>query len=420
MTIREVLANPRMAAVLFMGLASGLPYNLTDATLQAWFKDVGLSNTTIGALSLIGLAYTAKVLWAPFLDRYSLPWLGRRRGWILLCQILLAGTLVLMAWHGPERGLLPFAILAVAVAVLSASQDIVIDAWRTDLVSAQERGPAATAANLGYRAASWFAFSGALILADQWGWRTTYLCMAAVMLAMIGVTLAAQEPVTSAPPPKSLKAAVRDPLRQLLSGQGMLWLLLALVLYKVGDAFALKLFTPFLMDVGFTKTEIGAVTKTLMLLASVTGAIAGGLWLVKLGLLRALLLFGFLQALANLGYFAVAVVGHDLTVMSVAVFVDNFVGAMGNTALVVFIMGLCDTRFSAFQYALLSAIAVLPRNLLGAPAGFLSDEIGWAAFFVLTFFTALPGLAMVWWQRARIEAIDDRSKITSAFPIAKP
>ena len=194
----------------------------------------------------------------------------------------------------------------------------------------------------------------------------------------------------------------------------MLWLLLALVLYKVGDAFALKLFTPFLMDVGFTKTEIGAVTKTLMLLASVTGAIAGGLWLVKLGLLLALLLFGFLQALANLGYFVVAMVGHDLTVMAVAVFLDNFVGAMGNTALVVFIMGLCDIRFSAFQYALLSAIAVLPRNLLGAPAGFLSDEIGWAAFYVLTFFTALPGLAMVWWQRARIEAIEAQGKLATA------
>jgi PAT family beta-lactamase induction signal transducer AmpG len=292
--------------------------------------------------------------------------------------------------------------------VLSASQDIVIDAWRTDVVTAEERGPAATAANLGYRAASWFAFSGALILADLWGWRLTYLCMAGVMLAMTLVTLAAQEPRNLAPPPASLAAAVKDPLRQLLAGEGMLWLLLALVLYKVGDAFALKLFTPFLMDVGFTKTEIGAVTKTLMLLASVTGAIVGGLWLVKLGLLRALLWFGFLQALANLGYFAVAVVGHDLTVMAVAVFVDNFVGAMGNTALVVFIMGLCDTRFSAFQYALLSAIAVLPRNLLGAPAGFLSDEIGWANFYVLTFFTALPGLVMVWWQRARIDAIDAR------------
>lgn len=414
MTLREVLANPRLAAVLFMGIASGLPYNLTDATLQAWFKDTGLSNTTIGVLSLIGLAYTAKVLWAPLLDRYSLPFLGRRRGWILLCQILLAAALAVMAWHGPERGLLPFAMLAITVAVLSASQDIVIDAWRTDLVSVQERGPAATAANLGYRAASWFAFSGALILADVWGWRVTYLCMAGVMLAMTLVTWQAQEPRLIAPPPTSLAAAVKDPLRQLLAGPGMLWLLLALVLYKVGDAFALKLFTPFLMDVGFTKTEIGAVTKTLMLLASVTGAIAGGLWLVKLGLLRALLLFGFLQALANLGYFVVAMIGHDLTVMAVAVFLDNFVGAMGNTALVVFIMGLCDIRFSAFQYALLSAIAVLPRNLLGAPAGFLSDEIGWAAFYVLTFFTALPGLAMVWWQRARIDAIEAQGKLAAA------
>jgi PAT family beta-lactamase induction signal transducer AmpG len=160
MTIREVLASPRLAAVLFMGIASGLPYNLTDATLQAWFKDTGLSNTTIGALSLIGLAYTAKVLWAPLLDRYSLPWLGRRRGWILLSQVLLAATLALMAWHGPERGLFPFALLAITVAVLSASQDIVIDAWRTDLVSVAERGPAATAANLGYRAARWLRSRG--------------------------------------------------------------------------------------------------------------------------------------------------------------------------------------------------------------------------------------------------------------------
>jgi PAT family beta-lactamase induction signal transducer AmpG len=163
------------------------------------------------------------------------------------------------------------------------------------------------------------------------------------------------------------------------------------------------------MDVGFTKTEIGAVTKTLMLSSSIAGAIVGGLWLVKLRLVKALLLFGALQAIANLGYFAVALVGHDMAVMSVAVFVDNFVGAMGSTALVVFLMGLCDSRFSAFQYALLSAIAVLPRNLLGAPAGYLSDEIGWAAVYVLTFFTALPGLAMVYWQRTRIAALDLRN-----------
>jgi PAT family beta-lactamase induction signal transducer AmpG len=408
-TLKAAIANPRIGAVLLLGLASGLPYNLTDATMQAWLKDTGVSNTTIGWLTLVGLAYTAKPLWAPLLDRFSLPMLGRRRGWILFFQIALAAALAWMALHGPEQGLAPFALLAVVVAVLSASQDIVIDAWRTDLVTPIERGPAATAANLGYRASSWFAFSGALIMADLFGWRTTYLIMAAVMLSLTLATLWANEPALRAPAPKSLREAVQAPLRQMLGNEGMGVLLLALVLYKVGDAFALKLFTPFLMDVGFTKLEIGAVTKTLMLVASIAGAIVGGLWLVKLGLLRALLLFGFLQALANLGYFVVAVVGHDLTVMAAAVFLDNFAGAMGNTALVVLIMADCAAGFSAFQDALVSAVAVQPRNLLGAPAGYLSDEIGWAAFFVLTFFTALPGLVMVWWQRVRINALEAKA-----------
>ena len=174
----QALGNRRIGAVLLMGLVSGLPYNLTDATLQAWFKDSGLTNTTIGALSLIGLAYTAKPLWAPFLDRFALPFLGRRRGWILFFQLALAGALVWMAIHGPEGGLARFAAIALSVAVLSASADIVIDAWRTDLVSAAERGPAATAANLGYRAAAYFAYSGALILADFRGWSFTYFVMA--------------------------------------------------------------------------------------------------------------------------------------------------------------------------------------------------------------------------------------------------
>jgi len=407
-SIWQALSSRRIAAVLVMGVASGLPYNLTDSTMQAWLKDTGFSNTTIGWLSLVGLAYTLKPLWAPLLDRYVPPFLGRRRGWILIFQVLLAIALAWMAVNGPEQGLVPFATLAVVVAVLSASQDIVIDAWRTDLVTATERGPAATAANLGYRASAWFAFSGALILADFVGWRSTYLVMSGVMLALIFATLWTPEPDKTAPPPATLTDAVVSPLRQLLGNPGMLLLLATLVLYKVGDAFALKLMTPFLMDIGFSKTEIGAVTKTLMLSSSIAGAIVGGLWLVKLRLVNALLLFGALQAVANLGYFAVAVAGHDMLVMSIAVFLDNFFGAMGSTALVVFLMGLCDSRFSAFQYALLSAIAVLPRNLLGAPAGYLADEIGWSAFYVITFFTALPGLAMVYWQRARIAAIDTR------------
>ncbi len=408
--MKDVLRNPRLAAVLVLGLASGLPYNLTDATLQAWLKDSGISNTTIGVLSLVGLAYTLKPLWAPLLDRYVPPFLGRRRGWIVIFQGALAVALTWMAYHGPEGGLTSLALVALVVAVLSASQDIVIDAWRTDLVSSVERGPAATATNLGYRAASWFAFSGALILADFAGWRVTYLVMACCMAGFMFVTAFTPEPQSRVPPPRTLAEAVRGPLAQLLTNDGMLLLIAALVLYKVGDAFALKLFTPFLMDVGFTKTEIGAVTKSVMLIANIAGAVVGGLLMMRLGLVRALLGFGLLQAVANLGYAAVAVTGHDIFVMAIAVFVDNFVGAMGNTALVVFIMGLCDVRFSAFQYALLSALAVLPRNVLGAPAGFLSDEIGWAAFFVVTFFTALPGLAMVWWQRERIAALEHKNQ----------
>lgn len=403
--LRDVLGNRRIVAFLLLGLASGLPYNLTDSTLQAWLKDTGVSNTDIGILSLIGLAYTVKPLWAPLLDRYSLPWLGRRRGWILLFQVALAAALAWLAFHGPEGGLPAFAAAALAIAALSASQDVVIDAYRTDAARVAERGPAATAANLGYRTASYFALAGALILADQFGWRVTYLVMAGVMLAFCAATIVAPEPEAHPPPPRTLRGAVLDPLRQLLGTDGAVVLIIALVLYKVGDAFALKLFTPFLMDVGFSLTEIGLATKTVMLAANIAGAIAGGLWIVRLGLLRSLLLFGALQALTNLAYMAVAVAGHDLAVMVVAVALDNFFGAMGNTALVVFVMALCDVRYSAFQYALLSALAVLPRNVLGAPAGFLADEIGWTSFYLVTFFTALPGLWMMWWLRARIRRL---------------
>lgn len=407
-TLWRSLGNERVVAFLLLGLASGLPYNLTDATLQAWLKDTGISNTTIGLLSLVGLAYTVKPLWAPLLDRWSVPLLGRRRGWILLFQALLAAALAWMAYHGPQQGLLPFALLALVVAVLSASQDIVIDAYRTDAARAEERGPAATAANLGYRAAAYFAYAGALVLADAYGWRITYLVMAAAMAACMAVTAWAPEPERQVVPPRSLREAVTGPLGQLLASPGTLLLILALVLYKVGDAFALRLFTPFLMDVGFSKTEIGLATKTVMLAANVAGAVAGGVLIVRIGLVRALLLFGALQAVTNLLYMGVSVAGHDMTVMVVAVALDNFFGAMGNTALVVFVMALCDIRFSAFQYALLSALAVLPRNVLGWPAGYLADHVGWTTFFLITFFTALPGLFMMWALRDRIAALEHR------------
>lgn len=404
--LREVLASPRMLAILALGCASGLPFNLTDATLQAWLKDVGVTNTTIGLLTLVGVPYAWKFLWAPFLDRYQLPALGRRRGWIALFQLLLAAALALLALQDPAASLWNVAILAVAVAFLSASQDIVIDAYRTDLARPEERGLAATATSIGYRAAAWFAFAFALILADWAGWKVTYLAMAALMAAFAIATWLAPEPDYKVAPPRTLVESVVEPIRELVATPGMVALLVLLVLYKVGDAFALRLFTPFLMDVGFTKTEIGGVAKTVMAGATIGGTVLGGLWMVRLGLARALLWFGIVQTVANFAYLVLALTGKNWAVMVGAVAIDNLAGGMGAVALTAFVMALCDVRFSAFQYAALSAIAVIPRTYLGVPAGWLADSAGWPTFYAVSVAIAVPGLVMAWAMRRRLAELD--------------
>jgi PAT family beta-lactamase induction signal transducer AmpG len=404
-TLREVLREPRMLAVLMMGAASGLPYNLTDSTLQAWLKDDGLTNTQIGLLTLVGLPYAWKFLWAPLLDRYALPMLGRRRGWIFALQLALAAVIALAAFQSPSSAIRLVALLALLIAFLSASQDIVIDAWRTDLARPHERGLAATATSVGYRAAAWFSFAIALIVADAFGWTTTYLMLAAVLALLALGTLFAPEPDVRPSAPLTLAESVTVPLRQLLSGPGALALVLLLVIYKVGDAFALRLFTPFLMDVGFSKTEIGSVAKTVMAAATITGTVLGGLWMVRLGLYRALLWFGIAQAVSNLTYMVLALAGKSHSLMVAAVAVDNLAGGMGSVAIVAFIMSLCDARFSAFQYALLSAIAVIPRTYLGVPAGFLADSAGWPTFYLVSFLAAVPGVFLVWWLRERVKAL---------------
>lgn len=404
--LMDVLRQPRMFAVLMMGAASGLPYNLTDSTLQAWLKDSGLTNTQIGLLTLVGLPYAWKFLWAPLLDRYNLPVIGRRRGWIFTFQIALAAVIAFTAMQSPDvDGIAIIAMLAFGIAFLSASQDIVIDAWRTDLAKPHERGLAATATSVGYRAAAWFSFAIALIVADWMGWRVTYFMLAALMVVLAIGTLFAPEPEVIHAQPRTLRESVTIPLRQLISAPGALALVLLLVVYKVGDAFALRLFTPFLMDVGFSKTEIGTVAKTVMAAATIGGTVLGGLWMVKLGLYRALLWFGIAQAISNLTYMVLALVGKHHVLMIAAVAIDNFAGGMGAVALVAFIMGLCDQRFSAFQYALLSAIAVIPRTYLGVPAGYLADGAGWPTFYLVSFIAAVPGIALVFFLRDRVRAL---------------
>ncbi|TLZ29868.1 MAG: AmpG family muropeptide MFS transporter [Gammaproteobacteria bacterium] len=403
--LREVLASPKMLAILFLGAASGFPNQITESALQAWLKDAGVSLTTIGVMSYVALPYLLKFLWAPLIDRYPLPWLGRRRGWILAMQVALALTIALFALQNPAVALTPISACAVAIVFFSATQDIAYDAWRTDVSLPSERGLAAAATNLGYRTAAWLASACALVVADHFGWRPAFLILAVVMLLFCGATMLA--PTThNTYQPRSLRESVVAPLKELLGTPNAVTLIAVVLLFKIGDAFANKLFTPFMMDVGFSKTEIALIVKGLFTASSLAGSVLGGVLMVRMGLLRSMLAFGVLQAVSNLLYCALAVAGRNYPIMAAAVVIEHVAGAMGGIALVALIMALCDVRYSAFQYALLSALALLPRYSLGYPAGWVADHGGWYGYFVVSFALAFPGLIMVWLNRREIDALD--------------
>lgn len=413
--LKDLVANPRVAAALTLGFASGLPFNLPDSTLQAWLATLNMDIKTIGWFTLVGAPYAFKFLWAPVLDRYALPVLGRRRGWMLVLQLLLALLIAILGLQGERLGVaMPgdaiyvVAAVGLLIAFVSATQDIVIDAYRADTLRPEERGVGSTATQVGYRVATWIAGALALILSDVIGWRNTYLLMAAIMAATVLFTWSAPEPERVAPRPHTLAAAVVDPLREFLGRPGA-WALLALiVLYKFGDAFALKLVTAFLIKgVGFTALEVGAISKTVVITLTLLGTFAGGVLLARLGLFRSLLFFGILQALTNLLYALLAATGKSTLLMVIALGFDNFAGGMGAAAFVAFLMGLCDVRFSAFQYALLSALASVARNFLGPPAAYVVDAVGWSSFFTLTFFTAIPGLVVLVLLRRQVEKLDE-------------
>ena len=401
----RVLASPKMLAIAALAASSGFPNQLTEGAVQAWLKDIGASNTTIGLFTYVSLPYLLKFLWAPLVDRYPLPFLGRRRGWILAMQLALAAALALFALQDPHRALLPFAACAVAIVFFSATQDIAVDAWRTDISLPEERGPAAAATNLGYRLFAYLALAVALIVADNFGWRAAFLLLAVAMLAFCLATAYAPTSHNSYQP-RSLAESVVAPVRELLSTPNALALIAVVVLFKIGDAFANKLFTPFVMDVGFSKSEVGALIKPLFTAGSLAGVMLGGVAMVRLGLLRSMLAFGVLQALSNLMYCLMAIMAKSYVLMGLTVLVEHVAAAMGNIALVALIMSMCDRRYSAFQYAILSVLALLPRYSLGYPAGLIADHGGWFVYFVVSFALGLPGLAMVWFNRRHIRQLD--------------
>jgi MFS transporter, PAT family, beta-lactamase induction signal transducer AmpG len=403
---RDILASPKMVAIMVLGAASGFPNQIIESALQAWMKDSGASLKDIGLVTYVAMPYLLKFLWAPAIDRYPLPFLGRRRGWVVVMQLALALAIGVFALQNPAVALMPIAVCALAIAFFSATQDIAIDAYRTDVAQPNERGLAAAANNLGYRTSAWLAAAFALVVADFFGWKPAFLILAVVMAAFCLGTLLAPEPHYEHQPPRTLSESLVVPLRELLGTPSAVAFIFLVILFKVGDAFALRLFTPFMMDVGFSKTEIALVLKALFTASAVIGAILGGVAMVRLGLFKSMLIFGAMQATSNFLYYALALTGKSYPLMVVAVSVDNIAGAMGNIASVALIMALCDVRYSAFQYALLSAIAMTPRYLLGGPAGYLAQNSGWPTYYVVSVMLALPGLLLVWLMREKIKLLD--------------
>ena len=412
-----VFRDRNLAVILILGFASGLPLSLTGATLQAWATVEGVNLATIGLLTLVGIPYTWKFLWAPLIDRFVPPFLGRRRGWLVISQLALVAGISAMAMCSPRTEVGLIAVLALFVAFASATQDIVFDAYRTDIATAEQRGLAAALTVVGYRIAMLTSGAMALVLvAGSAGfpglsWKATYLVMATLMALCILATLWGREPVAAAPPPRTLEEAVLAPMREFFSRPSAWTILLLIVLYKLGDAFAGSLTTAFLLrGAGFGLDDVAYVNKGMGLAATIIGALAGGALMVRLGLFRALMAFGILQAVSNLTFMWLALAGKSYPVMILAIGFENLSGGMGTAAFVALLMALCDHRFTATQYALLSALAAVGRVYVGPAAGYATDPrylgLDWGTFFFLTFLVALPGLALLAWKRAEIEALD--------------
>src|SRR5262245_35294395 len=398
-SLKQILGNKRIGMMLPLGFASGLPLALTAGTLQAWLAVVGVDLKTIGIFTLVGLPYPLNFLWAPLSDRIVPPWLGRRRGWMLIMQITVALGLALMGLVGPGDRPEWLGLIAVGVAFASASLDIVFDAYRTDLLRPPERGFGAAVWVNGYRLALLVASSGALIMADRIGWNVTYLLLASLMALGVLTILLSPDPQTNDAAPKTLTDAIGLPLRELFSRPAIYGLLGLIVMYKIGDAIAGSLQTAFFIGgLGFSAADVGYV-KGIGIAATLLGALAGGLAMAKLGLVRCLLFFGVLQALSSLSFMFLAWIVKQYAARAASVIVENVTGSMGTAAFVALVMSLCDHRYTATQFALLSSLEALGRVFSGRPSAETVALVGWSWFFFISFLMALPACWLVWQYR---------------------
>jgi len=396
----------RLVLILLMGFASGLPLPLTLATLSFWLARVGVDKTAIGLFALVGLPYTLKFVWAPILDHVRAPvlgrLLGRRRGWALLIQAALIAAILVLGASDPVLAPWATAVAAVAVAFFSASQDIVIDAYRIEILEDFEQGAGAAATQTGYRLGALLAGAGAIALSDFIGWFAVFAILAGFVLVGTAAMLIATEPAVPANRPKIdriiwLQTAVVAPFADFLRRPGWLAILVFILLYKFGDAIGGVMANPFFVEMGFSGVEIAAVTKVFGVLATLGGVVVGGVLVARYGLFTSLAVGGVLQAATNLLYAVQAGVGHDIVLLTLVIGADNFTGGLGSAAFVAYLSSLCSRAFTGTQFALLTSLMAAGRTVLSSGGGWLADSMDWAAFFTLTAALAVPGLMLLWW-----------------------
>ncbi len=397
-TLRAAVFNKKMLICVFTGFSSGLPLYILISLLPAWLRSEQVDLKSIGLFALIQLPYTWKFIWSPLLDRFAWPLLGRRRGWMLATQVALLLSLPLFGWLQPQTDLWSIAYLAAAVAFFSASQDIVLDAYRREILFDAELGLGNAIYVNGYRIAGLIPGSLSLILADFLPWSNVFLITALFMLPGVAMTLLINEPERAKAAPRSLREAVIEPFHEFINREGLrsaLLILAFIFFYKLGDSMATALATPFYLDMGYSKTEIGLVAKHAGLWPAIIGSLLGGIWMLRLGINRALWLFGVVQAVAILGFAFLSQAGHDLLSLALVIGFEALGVGLGTTAFVAFIARSTNPLYTATQFALFTSLSAVPRTIFNSTTGYLVEQFGWRNFFLLCTLLALPGMLLL-------------------------
>jgi PAT family beta-lactamase induction signal transducer AmpG len=414
-----VYREPRQLVILVMGFASGLPLLLTLSTLSYWLKKVGTDLTAIGLFGAAAAPYGYKFLWSPVIDQVRLPVLsglmGHRKSWLFVLQILLAGSIFAFGLTDPAVAPFQTALAVLVMAFFSASQDIVIDAYRIEILKPDEQAAGAATTQLGYRIGLLLAGAGAIALSDFVSWSVVFTVLAGCILTCAVFTLFIPEPDVQRPSfgqghNAGFNEAVVEPFREFMQRRGWLLVLLFVLFYKFGDAFSGFLANPFYVDLGFSGVEIAAITKVYGIIATLVGTFLGGTIVARIGLFRTLMIGGVLQAATNLLFTVLAFQGHDLIWLSIAITADNLAGGVAAAAFVAYLSGLCNRAFTATQYALLSSFMAQGRTLMSTPSGWVADQLGWPTFWASTALMAIPGLILLIWL---MRLYPDEKKLTT-------